>query len=231
VTYPVNLATLITRTRQRSNLEGEEDFITDAEVIDNINQSIADWYDIVVGSTWGGQYYRAPWNITTIPNTSFYQLAPNTARVISIDCLLTGNQTISAQRYQEENRNIFKQLPLVGWMWNQPCFYQLQNGGVNFAPLPQSAFSVTVNYVPTAPTLSAFGDTLDSINGWEEYIVLDAAIKCLIKDGQEDIIPLLEQRRQEQMVRIKAAAPQKDLNASEGVHETGRWGGYGLYDW
>jgi hypothetical protein len=224
VSYPVTLSTLIQRVRQRSNLEGAVAFLPDSEVIDNLNLSLADWYDLVVGSTWGGTYYRVPWPITTQGNVSSYPLAPNCYDVISVDCLLTGNQTISAQRYQEENRNIFKQLPLVGWMWNQPCFYQLQGQNINFMPMPQSAFSVTVNYIPTAPVLSNYSDTLDSINGWEEYIVLDSAVKCLIKYGRADIIPMLEVRRQEQKARIVAAAPKRDLNQSEGVHETGRWG-------
>jgi hypothetical protein len=233
VTYPVSLATLLTRTRQRSNLEGTTagGFLPDAELIDSINGSIADWYDLVRGSTWGGQWFRVPWNFTTVANTSAYALPGNCASVISIDAQLSPSLTpISCLRYQEEQRNWFKLLQIYGWFVNQAVWYQLQGPNVNFAPVPQSAFAITINYVPTAPQLSSYDDTFDSINGWDEWIVLDAGIKCLIKDGQLDMIQELKAQRESQRARIAAAAPQRDLNQSEGVHETGRWTGYGD-DW
>jgi hypothetical protein len=233
VTYPVSLATLLTRTRQRANLEGTAGgFLPDAELTDLVNGSIADWYDLVRGSTWGGQWYRQSWTFSTLPNVSAYALPVNCASIISIDGMLAPSLTpISCVRYQEEQRNWFKLLQIFGWFVNQAVWYQIQGPNVNFAPVPQSAFTITINYVPTAPVLAQFqNDKLDSINGWDEWIVLDAAVKCLVKDGQLDMIQELKAQREAQRMRIAAAAPQRDLNQSEGVHETGRWDAYGD-DW
>jgi hypothetical protein len=226
VTYPVALSQLIVRVRQRSNIEGATAFITDPELTDYINGSIADWYDMVRLSTFGGQYYRNTFPITTVGGVSAYALPSNMASVISVDASLGSTQPISCIRYQEEQRNWFKLLTLFGWFVNQAVWYQLQGANINFAPVPQSAFAVVINYVPTAPILSQPTDQLDSINGWDEWIVLDAAIKCLVKDGQGDMIPSLTGMRETQAARIRAAAPQRDMNQSEGVHETGRWSGY-----
>jgi hypothetical protein len=226
VAYGVTLGTLIQRVRQRANLEGSQAFIPDSEVIDNLNQSIADWYDMVRLSTFGGQYFRVQYPFTTTANRDAYPLPLNMASEISVDAIISGAQTkFDVRRFQEEDRNIFNLVPLVGWIWNQPIWYQLWGPNIVFRPIPDGSYSVTLNYVPTAPVLNdPANDSLDSINGWEEWIVLDSAVKCLIKDGQLDIIPLLEARRQEQAVRIQAAAPQRSMNASEGVHETRRWG-------
>lgn len=229
--YAVTLSQLLLRVRQRANIEGYEEFIVDAEIIDDINQSISEWYDEVRLTTFGGQYFRAAYPFTTVPGQSLYSVAPNTASIISVDCQITGNMTIAALPYQEEMRNIYKYFPLNGWMLGQTIFYQLQpyqgQDGINFIGTPNQAYSVVINYVPTAPVLSDPSDVLNSINGWEEFIVLDAAIKCLIKDGQEDIIPLITGRLEKQRERIQKAAGQRDMNASEGVHETSQnWDGF-----
>jgi hypothetical protein len=225
---PVSLSTLIQRVRQRSNLEGATLFITDPELIDSINASISAWWDLVRLSTWGGQYARVPYTITTTPAISSYALPPNLASIISVDAFVSTGVPIACYAYQEEQRNWLKLAALFGWSsWGVPIYYQLQGGNINFAPTPNGTVSVTLNYVPTAPQLSDYDDTLNSINGWEEWIVLDVAIKCLIKDGQLDIVPMLMNHKQEQTARIQAAAPQADMNQSEGVHETGRWSAYG----
>ena len=116
---------------------------------------------------------------------------------------------LTAYPYQEEQRNAYRFFPL-GWTYAQPLFYQLQGGTINFIPAPQSVTAVTLNYTPVAPQLAGDGSTIDDINGWAEWMVLDAAIKALTKDGQLDIIPLLQQERQMQRQRIEGAAATRD---------------------
>ena len=125
---------------------------------------------------------------------------------------------------------MFKLLPFVGWSFGavQSVWYQIQGTNINFLPTPTAGYNVTVNYVPTAPVLSNPSDYINSINGWEEYIVLDAAIRCLMKDGQLDIIPLLQGLQAREEKRILQAAAQQDMNASEGVHESEAYGNWGL---
>jgi hypothetical protein len=222
--YAVTLASLIQSVRQRSNLEGATAFIPDTEIIDYVNKGLSKWYDLVVGSTWGGQYYRTAWPITTASGVASYGLPQNMKAVISVDVLLSGGIQCNAYAYQEEQRNWFKLAQLFGWTYNQPVYYQLQGANIVFAPVPQGAFAATVNYVPVAPILSNSTDTLDSIDGWEEFIILDAAIKCALKEAELDVIGELRSSKTEEEARIRANAPQRDMNQTEAVHETGRWG-------
>ena len=231
MSYPVTLELLMLKARQRSNLEGSEGFITDPELISELNTSIADWWDLVRATTWNGQQFRRRYNFVTtassVPNPyvspppgSFYPLPGNFLHLISCDIAISSSLVITAQAFQEENRNIFKYYPIGAWIWNQPIYYQLQEGNIVFIPGPIGQFNVQVNYCPTAPQLNRPTDTLDSINSWEEYIVLDTAIKMLIKDGQTDIIPLLMQQKEEQKARIKALVPKRDMQTAEMIHET-----------
>jgi hypothetical protein len=221
VAYPVTLEVLLLKCRQRANLEGADDFITDEELTGEINTSLAEWHDLVTATTWNGTQVRKRYNFTTtaasapVPYVSpapgtYYPLPGNFLRLISVDIAISPNLVITAQAFQEENRNIFKYYPVGAWIWNQPIYYQLQDNNIVFIPGPIGVFTVQVNFVPIAPQLNRPSDSFDSINSWEEFIVLDVAIKMLIKDGQTDMIPQLEARLEQQRARIKALAPKRD---------------------
>ena len=229
---PVTLAQLVLRVRRRCNLEGNSvlQLFPDEELIDNINDEIGAWWDMVRLTTFMGQYARAPFPFSTVALQSLYPLPANCASLISVDANINGQSyAISAMPYQEEQRNMFKLLPFVGWSFGiQSVWYQLQGTNINFLPTPDAGYNITINYVPTAPVLSAPGDVLNSFNNWEEWIVLGASIKCLLKIGQEDLIAILQGMQDRQTDRILNAAAEADMNASEGVHETMAYGNLGM---
>ena len=232
--YKVTLRQLMTRARQRAN-DNTIQFVTDAELTDMISQSYAEFYDLVRGSTFGGQYYRSSKNITMVAGTASYALPDDFCSVISVDCFITGtgdvgSMTRSAMRFQEEQRNMFRSWPTGGWDQLTPIFYDLQGSNIAFIPAPQAAHIVGLNYVPTAAVLvSADGDSIDSINGWDEWIVLDVAIKLCQKSNKAERIGQLMPYLQRQEARIAAAAPQRDLLGTERVHEVAP--DYGDYDY
>lgn len=219
--YPVKLSALCTRTLQTANLEGAGDFIPPPELIDYVNGSIAEWVDEVRGTTWNGTYSRSKASITTTGNQQTYKLPPDFLTLLSVDVFVSGANApmISAIAYQEEERNAFNNYPVMfGWSVSNPIFYQIQGDYISFIPVPQGTYSVRLNYVPTAPVLSDPDDDIDSINGWEEFIVLDAAIKCLTKAGEVEMIQELKDRRERQRQRIRALAPRRDQQTAERVH-------------
>lgn len=224
--YPVSLQTLVQRALQRANLQGATALITPSEAVDMVNASIADWYDHVRLSTWGGQYYRVSQTFATIANQDTYALPANFLALISADGGLTLNQIppqqVNLVPVPEERRNDFLN-PLyvwaTGWIINGPVYYLLWANSIVFRPIPDGGYYYQLNYVPAAPTLSRPQDTIDSINSWDEYIVLDVAIKALIKYGQPDLAGFLRAERDRQEARIQAAAPQRDQTAGEGIHE------------
>jgi hypothetical protein len=229
--YPVKLSDLQARVLQRANLEGAAGFIPPAELTDYINGSIADWSDEVRGTTWGGTYSRSSYAFTTASNTAAYPLPADFLSLLSVDINIAGSPVISAIAYQEEQRNAFKNYPVFfGWGFSHPIYYQLQGGNISFIPTPLGAYNVTLNYVPTAPVLTDPDDAIDSINGWEEFIVLDAAIKCLIKSGQPSLIPTLEDRLTKQRERIRAMAARRDQATAEHVHVVAN-AGFSDWDW
>lgn len=196
--------------------------MTSQELLDNINGSIAEWVDEVRGCTWSGQYWRRAHKQTIGPAATSdpFQtpLPPDFVSMTSVDIYLSTNTVISATMFQEEQRNTFRG-SIFGWVAGQPIFYSIWEKNIVFTPAPQSGFTVQLNYVPTAPILSQPDDTIDSINGLEEFIVLDAAIKCLIKMGETAMIPTLQGRLEQQRERIRAMVPRRDMTHAETVHQ------------
>ncbi len=218
--YPVRQTDLVEKIRQRTNLEGAQAFLTDVEVADLINSALATWYDEVRGTTWGGQYYRSKYEFDTVGQQQFYDLPDDFLALTSLDIeLANGMPVVSARAYQEEERNRFRQFPLLyGWTVSSPIWYQLQQDKLSFIPLPNGVFHIKLNYVPTAPKLVSPDDSFDSVNGWEEFVVLWAAIRALTKDGQLDVIPLLAGQLEQERERIRAMAPRRDMQTAERVH-------------
>ena len=60
--------------------------------------------------------------------------------------------------------------------------------------------------------------TLDGVSGWEEYVIIDAGIKALIKQEQ-DPTPLMAQK-QEMKLRIEAMAENRDAGEAMHVSDT-----------
>lgn len=234
--YTVSLATLSRRALQRVNLEGVRatQFIKEPELTELVNGSIAKWVDEVRGTTWNGTYNRSTQSISTADGISAYPLEDDFLSLISVDITIAGGSpVISARPFQEEERNVFRNYPVMsGWGFGSPIFYQLQGTDIAFIPVPQGVYSVTVNYVPTAPVLVDQDDTIDSVNGWEEFIVLDVAIKCLLKAGELETIPALEQRFADERGRIRMMAPRRDQQGAERVHVIQNAGYFGDgWDW
>ena len=235
------LAALQRRVLQRCNLEGmsARELITNQELTDYINIGVAKWYDEVRGTTWNGAYYRSSYAFQTSaiagppnsnpPANAVYPLPSDFLNATSVDCFVSPSVVISARAFQEEERNMYRYfLGAIGWFLGSVVYYQIQGQGnagtpyIVLMPPPQSQFNVQVNYVPTCPVLSLPDDFIDDINGWSEFIVLDASILCLMKIGRQEEIPIYAARLEQERGRIKKMAPRRDQSQAERVHELNR---------
>ena len=229
MSYPVLLADLMDEVRLRTNVQGLQKSFADMEIIGYINQSLSEWYDEVISTTFSGQRYRStfsfvvtpPANLTSQVNPVAEALPADFYREISVDVYLAGTIKINGLKFQEEERNMYCWWP-IGWVVGQPVYYQLWGGNLVFLPAPQGQFQCQLNYIPIAPKLFSPNDTFDSINGWEEWVICDAAIKVALRDGQFDLVQQLTMRRDEQRERIRMCAASREGTA-ERIHETARY--------
>ena len=186
-----------------------------------INQAIQRYITIVTGS--GGQEWYsqrtglqsmstsevvdasgwAPNQYVTLP-TAFYQL-------IGIDIVI-GGSTVSLMNFERMERNMFKDSPI--WMQGngkgQPMFYRIQGTNaagahiVQVVPAADAAYQFEVWYVPEIADLSNDSDTFDGRAGFEDFVVLEAALRCLSRDGNTSTsYASIQQRRDEMEAQMK----------------------------
>jgi hypothetical protein len=215
---PVTLQTLITRVRQRIGIEGAQT-ISDWEITDCLNTSLAsELYDTVRQAV-DEQYYRRWYQITTLQGVQAYDLPADFLTLISVDVWLSAPTAtaikINARRYMEYERNYYQQI-LLGWSAGATCLYSVNGPQIVLQPTPITAVYVALNYVPVSPQLgggillgsspqvpNSYTDTYDDINAWSEIAVLDAAAKCALKLNRLDMVAACEARVDRMMKKIQ----------------------------
>jgi len=69
---------------------------------------------------------------------------------------------------------------------------------IRLVPTPDKAYSVNLVYIPIASTIpepEAVGVGVDFVNGWDEWVVLDACIKCADKEQRNTKVLETERER------------------------------------
>lgn len=198
----VTLQTLQSRVKQRANVEvaSNSALYTTTELNDNINEGLAKLYDLIIQQQ-DQPLYLTSINFATQGQKDTYVIGPTGDIIVSdfykmkgLDVSFGQQIVISARPFMWSERNRFKWYP--GWIYSQPVFYHLigktgsvataANDGIKLIPTPSGQFSCTLWYYPTLAPLVNPTDTFDGVNGYEEYAVLDAAIKLLTKQERFD---------------------------------------------
>lgn len=218
---------LRTQVRQRADMQSTaaQGFVTDSELNTYINQSWAELYELITTNE-GQEYFMNQAGIVTGGNVDTYDLPTDFWRIKGVDMVLSASQSVTIQPFMFIERNLYKAAYAGGWTAGYDMRYRIVGGArIKFIPTPLENINVTIWYVPNPPVLGET-DSVDGYAGWEEYIVVDAAIKCLQKE--ESDVSILMARKQELAQRIMAASPFRDAGASERV--TDRSVPY-VYDW
>jgi hypothetical protein len=171
------LLQLRTKVRERADIVASQ-YITDTELSGYISASYTRLYDIIVKS--GLHYYDKTQTITTTGGgTTDYTLPSDFYGTVGVDYQLDSQRWVEVPELMVHNRNAFLS------SGSRALAYRVVAGNISLYPAPPSGQTYRHIYIPYATNLSADGDTVDGVDGWEEYIVIDAAIKCLTKEESD----------------------------------------------
>lgn len=210
----VSLTTLIDYVRKRADIENETLRFPDLELTDYINQSITELYELLVAAD--EEYYLSSQIITTVSGTSTYALSADFFKLKGVDINLGNGVLLTAKPYMFAERNMY-QNPYAVWAWNARVAYRARGNNVTFIPAASGIFTATIWYIPTPTKLVAGSDTFDGVDGWDELVVTDVAIKCGIKDQipPEDMQVIMG-RKAELVARITSMA-ERDIGAPQRI--------------
>jgi hypothetical protein len=220
--------------KQRADLVNSK-FVTDNEWDYYINQSYFELYDILV-QKFGNEYYVAePVIFTTngqdryaLPDGINYNGAQPHYKLLGVDLNISaGNQawlTLKKYEFISRNRYVYPQITTnllgVGGMR-----YRIVANDLTFIPTPSAGQTIRMWYIPRMVQLLQETDQVDGVSGWTEYIVIDAAIKALVKE--ESDTSALTLAKQLMLDRIESAAENRDAGEPEVISQTRRMNSFG----
>lgn len=206
---PVTLGSLITSVRQEAEMVGDQ-FVTDLEVTSYLNSELAELYGLML-QAYGTDYFVSSQMVAVVANTDTYALAADFLKLIHVRQALGGvpTQYLRCRRMNRAEADSYSGLASVwgavpGFRGAGPAYY-LEGNTIVFVPMPSASATIQIKYTPRAQVLSdPLLDTWDGYNGWEEYAIVGAAIRC--KDKEEDDVSVLMARKQSLKERIESEA-------------------------
>lgn len=210
------LGQLKTSVRQRADQENSN-FISDSELTSYINQSHSALYDLLV-TAYGNDYFASgPFQIVTDGTNSAYALPDDFYKLLGVDLVTGPGQSRTLRPFNFSERNVYGQVR-----------YRLQGNNLLLSPKPGSSLHLNLWYIPQPPNLT--DDNTSTLTGvlaqYSEFIVLDSAIKCLVKE-ESDPSALL-QSKAEIMKRIQDSATPRDAGRAYTVSD--RTSGVDFFD-
>lgn len=222
------LTQLITQVRRRADMTNSQ-FVTDSEITDYLNDSARELWDLLIGET--QTFYNSISSLTTTAGIGLYSLTaptlvggdPPPYKIFRIDALLGGSGTDRYPlRRMQIGTEVLSSRPKA-WIIGADISYSLGHGGaigsgpgVIFQPLPDAAYSVQIHYAPLLIPLVLAASTFPAFGQWEEYIIVDAVKKCLLKENNPDV-PIWEAQKAALVQRINNAATPADYANPEQI--------------
>lgn len=213
------LLQLKTRVREEADMENS-DFISDSELLSYINSSYAELYDLLVETY--DDYYLTSAEETIAAGTSTLTLPATFYKLRGVDLKLSTNDYAALSKFNFNERN---RLNSANFLFGSNSTtaasrYRLMGNTINLEPSDNAAGTYKVWYTPAITLLSTDTDTVDGVNGWEEYIIVDAAIKCLSKE--ESSTTVMERRKEALTRRIQKMASERDSGSPDSVQNVRR---------
>lgn len=229
----MTLLQLRTHARERAD-QVNSTFVTDTELTSYVNQSAYELYDLMI-QKFGEDYFASSDTFVTDGITDKFALPGDFYKLMGVDLQYSGgnNGWLTLRRFTmaERNRNWRPNAaPLVGLTTLR---YSVLGDMLWLTPLPMAGQTIRRWYIPRWNELTADSDTLDGISGWTEYVIVDAAIKCMVKE-ESDPSALMSQKAA-LTKRIEEAASMRDQGAPPTVSDVygpgsdsgHAWPGYG----
>ena len=212
----VQLQQLRTRIRERADMENTT-FVTDAELDVYANQSLTELYDHLVAA-YGADYFVTEYAFVTVADQADYPLPTTFYKLSGLD-LTVGGIDYTLERFMFRERNRWQSAsPVLVYNSNIPNFrYRIVGANLRISPVPTAVYNMTLHHVPRITPLVLDADEVanEILDGWTEYVVIDCAIRCLIKE--ESDVTALTERLAMMRTRIENMAPDRDAAEPERV--------------
>lgn len=209
----VTVASLILRAQQRADMENSK-HVSDAEWLTYIDIGYKALYDVLVSKF--EDYYTTTTTFTVASGDSTAPLPTDFYKMRGLDRADGGSDYYSLRPFNFENRN--RKGFYQRYRGIEPSVqYRIMSGSLIFEPTDQAAGNYKLWYIPAATSITSTAQTIDGVNGWEEFIVITAAMKALIKE--ESDVSVLAAEQNDIRARIEHMAQSRDAGQTERISD------------
>lgn len=199
----VTVGGLKTRTRERADAVGDTSWVTDAELSRYLDVGYCELVDLLVAAD-VHQFETSTTFVTDGTNDS-YALPTDFYKLLGLDYLWSTGRYVSVPVVTFGERNRYDALYVSSLYGSYAAGYRLVGNAVKLYPPQMPAGQVyRVSYAPTGANFAALADsaTVDGIDGWDELLVIVAAMKMARKEGDSVGLRELAQDKKEIVDRI-----------------------------
>lgn len=213
---------LIDDVRRRADIENVTRRFPDDEVLEYINQSIARLYTIL--DRCDDTYYQKRSNITTTSGTGIYALPLDFWTLKQVAVQVSNNIQFVARQYMLSEGPWLQTIGV--WSAGFPVYYRICSlagvggdlDGIEFAPRPTGNYVVTITYAKSPQRLGLGNDFFDGKAGYEEWVILDAAIKARRKQNTDATALMADKMEVENW--ILSSANRRDQSSPQRVTDS-----------
>lgn len=210
----ITLAQLKSQSRDRADMTNSQ-FVSDSELVNYINGSIAELHDLLIAA-YDNDYFITEYTFNTVSGTDSYALPADFYKLRGIDSKIGTDQWFTLQPFNFNERN--SKNDLVAYLaYGNNFRYRIMGSEVVFSPVPQGIYSIKLWYIPVATKLTSDSDTLNDLNQFSEYVIVDAAIKMANKEEAD--VSVLAAQKAELKRRIEVMAQNRNADKSESISD------------
>jgi hypothetical protein len=188
----VTLSGLISEVRTRGDYLSSITF-TDAWITTEIQAAWAELYELIAETHEG--WWDTKTTLSTVANQDFVALPSDCWRVQGIDVLDSGVYR-PLRQIGLTDRNRYTQTPGL------PYAFRLSARGAELFPIPNSVYTLRIQYTPVVTTMDNTGIQL---YGWEEYIIVSALLRLDQREERPLGERMAELERQKQRIIVAAS--------------------------
>lgn len=211
----INLAELRQQSRRRADQENSQ-FVSDSELNGYINNSIAELHDILC-EAYGSEYNVQSVEDSIVSGLDAYALPEDFYELKGVDLRVNNDAWLTIRRFMFNERNRDSDFNVWDFAGVTNVRYRIIGNTIKFSPLPDRNATYRLWYVPVATKLVADSDTLDDMNAYSEYVIVDAAIKMMQKE--ESDVSILMAQKQALEKRIRDKSQNRDANQAQTISD------------
>lgn len=203
------LAGLRELAKQRADMENSS-FISDAEWTTMINGSYGELYDLITAQF--EDYYLADPVLFTLTSLNTQTLPADFYKLRGLD-YMDGSRWANVREFNFGERNRFS--GIESGYFGRKKSYRVMGQKIYLLPENDPGGQYRLWYIPRFKPLALETDVMGDVLDFEEYVVIDAAIKALIKE-ESDPSALMKQKS-DMASRVITMAADRSVDQPERV--------------